>query len=289
MKKILITGSSGLVGSEVVKALLPDRDWQIFAVSSRSLPLSGDNLRCVGNDCIDSILQQEQIDVLLHLAFPRNVSEEKWAPGMRFAAQVLGAARRHGVGKVIHVSSQSVYGWRRTEPAREEDEVVLNSPYTTGKFWSELMVNEMFPEIPHTSVRLSTIIGPTTEERVPNKLFAQIAAGQRLIVKGGKQIFSFMDVRDAAGGLMELVKADRPLRPVYNLGTGEYATLAQMARMAVEIAAKYGCKGEIEIEEADVRLNNRLDVSSMKADFGWEAAYSLRESMENICENTMRK
>jgi len=282
MKKILITGSSGLVGNEVVSALKKDEDWKIFAATSREAACTAGNVCYINNVDLERVLREEKIDVLLQLAFPRNVREDQWARGMEFSAHVLGLAYRYSVGKVINVSSQSIFGWQRTEPARESDGVILNSPYTTGKYWSELMVNEMFAGIPHTNVRLSTIIGPTTAERVPNKFFAQITAGEILKIKGGQQIFSFMDVRDAARGLIELIKTQAPLRPVYNLGTKEYATLLEIAKLAVNIGAEHGYTSGIQVEEADIVLNNRMDVSAMEKDFGWKAVYTLKESMENI-------
>lgn len=289
MKKILITGSSGLVGKETVKELLTGSDYEIFAATSKNLKSVQERLRYINNSAVEEILKTEKIDVLLQLAFPRNVEEDQWAGGMEFVAHILGLAKKYDVKKIVNVSSQSIYGWQRKTYAVEGDAVYLNSPYTTGKYFTELMVNELFAGIYHTNVRLSTTIGPTTRERVPNKLFAQIMAGKELNIKGGKQIFSFLDVRDAASGLTKLITSDGKFRSVYNLGTSEYVTLLELAEMTVKIAEEYGYKSKINVEDADIVLNNMIDTSAMEKDFGWRAKFSLSETLKYIfCKNYMK-
>lgn len=280
MKKVLITGSSGLVGKATIEKLLESADCEIYAASSQRLENLGERLHFIKNESIKETLSNKKIDVLLQLAFPRNVQENQWAGGLEFVVHVFGLAKKYGVGRVINVSSQSIYGWQRKTSAKEGDQVFLNSPYTTGKYFSELMVNELFDDIPHTNVRLSTTISPTTDERVPNKFFAQIVGGNDLRIKGGNQIFSFLDVRDAAKGLRELVMSNVSFREIYNLGTSECATLLEIANMAIDIGRKYGYKVGMNIEQANINLNNMIDVSAMEQDFGWKAEITLRESLE---------
>ena len=279
-----------MVGSATIAELLKSSDYEIIAASSKELKSTNKILQYIKNEEIEETLANNHIDVLLQLAFPRNVKEDQWASGMEFVVRVFGLAKKYGVKKVINISSQSIYGLQRRSFAFEGDAVYLNSPYTTGKYFSELVVNELFSEISHTNVRLATTISPTTKERVPNKLFAQILDGKKLNIKGGKQIFSFLDVRDAASGLVKLITSDQDLRPIYNLGTSEFKTLLEIAEMAVKIANQYGYPSEVSVEDADIVLDNRIDTSAMEIDFGWKAQYSLEESLNHIfCENMQKQ
>lgn len=283
MKKIMITGSSGLVGSAVISELLgKHEDFEIFAATSRDCTSTNEKLHYISNDKIEATMKEEKPELLLQLAFPRNVKEDQWAEGIKFASDVLWLAKEYNVKRVINISSQSIYGWGRSKASREGDGVVLNSPYTTGKYFSELLTEKLFEEGNFANIRLSTIIGPSTKERVPNKFFAQIVAGKNLTVKGGTQIFSFLDVRDAATGLVSMITKEKKWRPLYNLGTAEYATLLEIAQLAVEIGKKHGYESSVAVEPAEIVLNNMLDVTSMKEDFDWEAKYTLQESLEHI-------
>ena len=236
----MITGAGGLVGQAVISALLEDenKEYEVFAATSNTDKMNMENPRlCViPNHDIEKVLKEKQIDTLLHLAFPRNVEPDQWADGIAFSMDVLYMAKKYHVGKIINTSSQSIYGLQRDHAADEVSSIYLNSPYTTGKYCSELMVNELFSDRPHTNVRLSTIIGPSTKERVTNKFFARIIQGEDIIVQGGMQVFSFLDVRDAASGFVRLIKSDGSMwKKVYNLGTHEYKTLLEIAQMAVQI------------------------------------------------------
>lgn len=290
MKKIMITGSSGLVGSAVIAKLLQEyEEYEIFAATSKELTSTSKKLHYIPNSEIETVMGNEKPELLLQLAFPRNVKEDQWAEGIKFSSDILWLAKKYKIKRVINISSQSIYGWGRTKASREGDGVVLNSPYTTGKYFSELLTENLFEEGCFTNIRLSTVIAPSTKERVPNKLFAQITAGKNLTVKGGTQIFSFLDVRDAAAGLAAMISTEKTWRPLYNLGTAEYATLLEIAEKTAEIGKKHGYVSSVTVDPAEIALNNMLDVTAMKEDFGWEAKYTLQESLEHIfAENYLK-
>ena len=284
--QVLLCGSDGLVGSALSAELQKnDAVKTVFAADIRhadSSPIG--KIRPVLNEQIEDLLRTESIDVMVLLAFPRNVTDDRWAPGIRYAHDLLWKAKQYGVSRVIHLSSQSLYGLRRTEPADESSPILLNSPYTTGKYCLELLINSLFADRPHTNIRLSTVIAPTTRERVPNKLFRQLLDGRTLTIQGGGQVFSFLDVRDAAAGLAAVITSEnRRWREAYNLGTVEHITLSELARTAVSIYTDSGAGvGRYVVEEADVVLNNQIKVDAFREDFGWEAGISLRRSLEDI-------
>ena len=154
MKKILITGASGLVGRAVISELLSsEREYDIYAASSKVCNGDGNKVHYVLNNEIQSIFEKINFDVLLHLAFPRNVKEEYWADGFKFATDILWMAKKYKVARIINVSSQSIYGWKREKAAKEGDSVVLNSPYTTGKYFTELITEKLFDKGYYSNIR----------------------------------------------------------------------------------------------------------------------------------------
>lgn len=293
MKKVLICGAAGLVGQATIRAMIEEETFEIYAATSRPerICLSNSKLHIISNWEIESLLQQEKIDTLLQLAFPRNVKPEQWAAGIRFAADILFMAKKYKIGEIVHISSQSIYGLQRTATADEQSSICLNSPYTTGKFCMELMVEHLFYDRPHTNIRLSTTIGPETQERVTNKFLKQVMSGENILVQGGMQRFSFLDVRDAADGLVHLLKNDKAnWRQVYNLGTSENYTLFEIAKLAIKIGKEYGfTNSKVIVEPADIVMNNCIDVSAFEADYLWQARYTLSDSMKYIFEKNYKK
>lgn len=289
MKRFLVTGAAGMVGRAVIEEIAANHKDEIEVFASdlfldTLLPYESEHVHIFLNDSLESVMQHNSFDCLLQLAFPRNVQPDQWAPGIQFSFYVFGLARRYNVGRIIHVSSQSLYGWQREGAADESCPVQLVSPYTTGKYCTEVLLDTIFSNTPHTNVRLSTIIGPYTKERVTNKFLQHVIDGEDINVQGGGQVFSFCDVRDAASGFVTIMNSDRAeLRPLYNLGTREYATLLEIAHYAVAIGQKYGYNNtKVNLQEADIVMNNKIVVTAMEEDFGWKAKYSIKDSMEHI-------
>lgn len=289
MKNILITGASGLIGNAVIWKLISLGDnVKIFAASSnpKRITLRANNLIIIQNKEIEKTLASIEIDVFLQLAFPRNVSENQWADGIKYTLDSLFLAHKYKVKRIVNVSSQSIYGLQRKVAADEQHEIVLNSPYTTGKYCTEVIMENLFEYGTYTSIRLSTTIGVTTKERVPNKFFARIVEGSDLIIKDGTQKFTFLDVRDAADGLVCLISQDNiQWKPVYNLGSSEVNSLLDIAKLSVSIANEYGYNSsKIILHEDNINMMNQIDVGLFEREFGWKARYSLAESLRYIFE-----
>ena len=289
MKKVIISGAAGLLGCEIMKYIFANNcDLEVWAADisiERIKYCECDNIHPIENGDVEKVLSEIPMDTMLQMAFPRNVKPDQWADGIRFAAKMLELAKKYEVKSVINISSQSIYGLNRTEPANEESSISLNSPYTTGKYCMELMMGQLFYDRPYTNIRLSTIIGPATPERVVNKFLSSILAGNNLIIKGGSQFFSLLDVRDATSGLVTLLMSDASTwRHVYNLGTRDSIGIVELAEKCEEAAVRYGIKKtEIMVEENDtIEHNNLVKVDAFYEDLGWKARISIDNSIELI-------
>ena len=284
----MITGASGLVGTAMLDEIFCQNDpaSMVYAVTSNPEKMkgAGENVSVLTPDQLEDVLRTNAIDVLVQLAFPRNVSDEMWASGIKYATDIIFLAKKYGVRRFINVSSQSIYGLQRKTAAAENDDIILNSPYTTGKYCTELLAVGLFEQGTFTNIRLSTVIGPTTKERVPNKLLANIMSGKELTIKGGGQLFSFLDVRDAANGLLRIISGtEQPWKTTYNLGTREVNSLLSIAEKCNQIACAYGYPtAHINLIPDGTFLSNELDVSLFEKDFGWRARYCLDESLAHI-------
>lgn len=281
---VLITGASGLVGKQLTSELEHNEKVEIYALTSKPELFKEQRVKAYSYFDIEQVLQTVDIDVMVNLAFPRNVNEEEWADGISYALEALFLAKEYGVKRVINVSSQSIYGWKRKKPASEHDSVVLVSPYTTGKFCTEVTARMLFKKGTFSNIRLATVISPTTKERVVNKLFDKILRKESVEIRDGSQIFSFIDVRDVARALTQMILCQNiEWKETYNLGTSEIYSLLDISKMVVEIAKDAGYEHtDIQVVEDEIPLNNSLDSSAFKADFGWNAKYQLYDTMKQI-------
>lgn len=289
MKKVIICGAAGMVGRGMLEYIAEQNcDMEVWAADINIDHLKQyecKKIHPIQNKDVESVLMNNQMDVMLQMAFPRNVKPEQWADGIRFAANMLEMAKMYNVKSVINISSQSIYGLNRTEPADENSPISLNSPYTTGKYCMELMMEKLFSDRPYTNIRLSTIIGPATPERVVNKFLAKIIAGEDIQIKGGSQVFALLDVRDAAAGLVTLLLSDSSKwKHVYNLGTKENVNIVELAEMCEELVNQHGINktNVCLIKDENIMLNSQVDVSLFNKNMEWEANYSMRESISYI-------
>ena len=287
--KIVISGAGGFLGTHLIRELLAETEDTLVALTSKPdrLAASG-RLLPVHRDAFRTI-DWATVDVLVNCAFPRNADGASLAAGMEYVSALLRSAVQGGVHSVINISSQSVYSQCREKPASEEDELSLESKYAVGKYASELLTEGLCSALPHTSLRMASLIGAHFDQRLVNKFVLQALGGQDLNITGGSQIFGFLDVRDAASGILSVLKA-RPSawKPVYNLGTEEAYTLAHIAKTVCAMSGEFGERSiEFHLEPSEAAQNTSMNCSRMYEDFGWKARYRLADSVKWIYEESV--
>ena len=219
--KTLVTGAAGLIGSAVARALLAEgREVRALAHSRDNRNLAGLEVEVVQGDLLDpdSLARALQgCDKLHHLAsiyahwhpkggdFIRRVNIE----GTR---NILEAASKCGLEKIIHTSSISAVGFYPDRLSAEEDypreEDLRRQPYRESKFRSELIAREWAKKLPIVIVNpaspigvgdwLPTATGRTILDFLNGKMFAYVDAGLNVI-----------DVEDLALGFVAAEKKGR--------------------------------------------------------------------------------
>ena len=287
MKKVLISGAGGALGREMLRQIAGSAFYDVYALSSRPerLLFDSDNITAIHNREIENLVQNFEFDFLIHLAFPRNTDGNAYARGIDFTYKLYDAVKDQGHMAVIHVSSQSIYGLDRRQSATESTPAELSSVYTTGKYCTERTTNLLFAEQRHTNVRLATLIGKESTNKVPNIFLRKLLNGDDVTVRGGNQLFSFLDVRDAAAAIIRMMDMDIAWEETYNLGTSESYNLLELAHVIRAFAAERNpdCGRVIHVEE-DVYLNNTMDSSLFYENFLWTPRYSMTDSLEYILE-----
>ena len=290
MKRLIVTGAGGFLGSHIVRKALETGAAEILAVSTKPNP----DARVTSVET-DRFLAGELAcgaeDILINCLFPTNADGYRMADGLDKVCRILSAARTSGVGAMINISSQSVYASKRTAPAREEDPLCLETPYAVGKYLSERMTAREFEDRPHTSIRMASLLGPGYRQRIVNRMAAQALRGETLTVIGGMQRYGFLDVRDAAAALVRLALSEPSAwREVYNLGRNEsYSLLDVLACLQAEIRAETGSEAACEIREGEDLRNSSLDASRFMEQFAWRPELSLAQTTRDIVRGLLKE
>ena len=297
MRKVVLTGAGGFLGSHLLAGLI-GRGVEVCAVSSKAaaqlLPSAGAGgadlslLKVIGHDDWSGLAAEiSDADVLVNCAFPRNVDGYQLADGMDYLQRVFAIAGASQVGAVVNISSQSVYSQTRTEPAREDTPVCLESKYAVAKYASEQLLEAYCGDKPHTNIRLASLIGPGFDQRVVNKMVRRALESGVIEVCDNGSRFGYLDVLDAADALVAVCESDPDeWEQVYNLGPEDGVTLTEIAECAAkEVGARCGRQVKLRMGGSDSQATSSvLDSALFDRSFDWEARNSLLEMVERIVD-----
>ena len=296
-KKLLLTGATGFLGRNLIEFLCnQDANYDIIALvrdrKTAQLVLPNSVQIFNEDDLEKGNLSLGNIDILLHLGFARpHKSCEEIAQSLDFTGKIFRRAIINHVGRIINVSSQSVYGQLHPPPWNEKTTVAPNSPYALAKFSTELLLKELSHQEKHintTSLRLASTTGGAIgliNIDLISRIVKKVKNEENIQVIGGMQIIERLDIRDAVSAIISLL--DTPSdkwKPVYNLGPGESINLLDLAKKIIEIGKFYNSNNpsKINFEEKEVDLKFGMKISSFIRDTGWKPAHSIQDTIHSL-------
>jgi UDP-glucuronate 4-epimerase len=270
MKRALITGGAGFIGSHVVDLLLGE-GWEVTVVDNFdpfydpqikrqniARHLSHPNYRLVEVDIRDLEALRKYLageyDVIVHLAAKAGVRSSVLDPVSYYEVNVRGTlnllelAKEWGVRQFVFASSSSVYGANPNLPWREDDPLLLPvSPYGATKLAGEVLgrVYSRLYGIRFIALRIFTAYGPRQRPDLAIHKFARLMLeGKPVPIYGdGSACRDYTYIDDLVLGIRAAMDYEGAPFEVFNLGSGRPITVLEVVRSLEKVL---GIKARIE-------------------------------------------
>lgn len=246
--RILITGSSGLVGTALTSVLQAEGA-EVVHLDIRAPGEARGDVRDRAR--VDEVVAG--VDGIVHLAAVSRVvwgerdPELCWATNIGGLRNVLEAAAQSArMPWLIFASSREVYGQPEALPATEDAPLRPVNVYGRSKVEGELLVAEaQRAGVRACTIRLSNVFGSTSDhaDRVVPAFARAAAFGEELRVDGRGHTFDFTHIDDVARGVVALIKllaAGNPPPPPIHFVSGQPTTLGELANLAARLG-RSGC------------------------------------------------
>ncbi len=304
MRKILITGGAGFIGSSLAEKLLENKENFVVIVDNLStghqkkLPSGRDNLIFIKADVNDKrvvsdVMTTYKFDYVFHYAavvgVKRTLENPLWVlKDLDGIKNILETAKNTKVRKVFYSSSSEVYG-EPVEFPQNEDTTPLNSklPYAVVKNLGEVYLKSYYKEygLPYTILRFFNTYGPKQSKNFVISRFLYFALkNEDITIYGdGKQTRTFCYIDDNVDATIKILENDFCRNSVINIGNDNEISILDLARMIVDIT---GSKSKIvflpPLKEGD--MSRRFpDITKMKKILG-RPLISLEEGIKKILD-----
>lgn len=304
MKKILVTGGAGFIGSHLCERLLNEGNKVIcldnFFTSSKEnmLPMLGHpNFELVERDV--TYFYVKDVDEIYNLACPASPIHYQFDPVKTMATSVLGAINMlelaKGVNaKILQSSTSEVYGDPLVHPQVESywgnvNPIGVRSCYDEGKRSAETLFMDYHRQnhVRIKIVRIFNTYGPKmlpNDGRVVSNFIMAALQGRDIEIYGnGLQTRSFQYIDDLVEGMIRMMNTDDGFVGPLNLGNPREFTIAELAEKVLEIT---GSRSKIVYKPLpyDDPRKRKPDISLAKEKLNWEPMIRLEEGLVKTVE-----
>jgi NAD dependent epimerase/dehydratase len=305
MKRILVTGADGFIGSHLVEHLLEEgyaikafvyynsfnsRGW-LDTLSEKKLA----EIEIFAGDIRDPNGVREAmkgVDSVFHLAALIGIPFSYHSPdnyvdtNIKGTLNVLQAARDYDIQRILITSTSEVYGTAQTVPIDETHPRQGQSPYSATKIGADFIAESFFRsfELPVSIVRPFNTYGPRQSNRaIIPAIITQLLKGDEQIKLGSlSPSRDFVYVKDTVSGFLKIAQSDKTVGEEVNIASGQEISMGALANLLIKrirpLAQIITDEQRLRPEKSEVE---RLigDNSKIQKLTSWQPSYTLEEGL----------
>jgi len=305
MKKILVTGGAGFIGSHLCKRLLEEGNFVICLDNLQTSQM--DNISDLMNNpnfifvLHDIILPfYARVDEIYNLACPASPIHYQFNPVKTIKTSVIGAINmldlaKENNAKILQSSTSEVYGDPIIHPQPETywgnvNPIGVRSCYDEGKRCVETLFFDYYRQF-NTKIRVIRIFntyGPNMAEndgRVVSNFIIQALKNEDITIYGdGSQTRSFQYVDDLIDGMIKMMNNDIDFIGPVNIGNPGEFTIKELALLVLKMIPESKSKIVYNPLPKDDPRQRKPDISLAKEKLGWEPKITIEEGLVKTIE-----
>ncbi len=291
--KILVTGGSGFIGSNLVDKLIAENN-EVVIIEKQEPRYKNDNaiyyIMNLISPKIEQVFEKHNIDVVVHLAAQTSVAVSMNNPhadgndNIFATLNLLKYCKKYNVSKIIASSSAAVYGEPKYLPVDEDHQIEPKSPYALSKFAMESYIK--ISGMDYMILRFANVYGPrqenSNESGVVSIFVNNILNNSPLNVFGdGTQTRDFIYVGDIVDTIAQMCEFKNK-NYIVNLSTKIETSVNELISVLLQIAEKKSEINYLSPREGDIKdstlCNNKM------SSLGYKNKIALFEGLKNTYE-----
>lgn len=305
MKKILVTGGAGFLGSHLCKRLL-DEGHEVICVDNLFTGTKSNIIPLLENKRFEFIRHDVtfplyvEVDEIYNLACPASPVHYQHDPVQTTKTSVHGAINMLGLAKrikakILQASTSEVYGDPEVHPQPESywgkvNPIGIRSCYDEGKRCAETLFFDYHRQnkLDIRVVRIFNTYGPNmhpNDGRVVSNFIVQALKNEDITIYGdGTQTRSFQYVDDLIEGMIKMMENKESFVGPVNIGNPIEFTIKELAEKVLELIPKSKSKIVYKPLPQDDPKQRKPDISLAKEKLDWEPKIKLEDGLKPTIE-----
>ena len=309
MKRILVTGGAGFIGSHLCKKLLDDNNFVIcldnfFTGTKENITplLNNKNFELVTHDITEKYTAE--VEQIYNLACPASPPHYQYDPVKTTKTSVFGIINMLELAKknnatILQASTSEVYGDPSIHPQKETywgnvNPVGIRSCYDEGKRCAETLMMDYHRQynIDTKIVRIFNTYGPNmalNDGRVISNFIIQALKNEDITIYGaGTQTRSFCYVSDLVAGLIKMMNNSKQFTGPVNLGNPSERTVLELANLIIKMT---NSKSKIIYKPLpeDDPIRRKPDIELAKKHLDWQPETDIENGLKQTIEYFSKK